>query len=200
MKCSIAPEIPNNHASLLPFRVTAPKNCILNAQHPAPVSVRHVLGHLVPDAVLGACTRCSPERCQRKARVRCGTCMSAFARYRVKRLQRWRPACRSAVVQQRWRRRTLHARWSQRHGVSERCAFHVDRGDRACGPGDFLAQGTAGRFRWCGQVPWWSRPGRWKSHQPTVTRCILTPCSTASIIHPVDARRSQWRSGCRVAR
>lgn len=62
MKCSIAPEIPNNHASLLPFRVTAPTNCILNAQHPAPVSVRHVLGHLVPDAVLGAVHKMLPGK------------------------------------------------------------------------------------------------------------------------------------------
>ena len=62
LKCSIAPEIPNNHASLLPFRVTAPQNCILNAQHPAPVSVRHVLGHLVPDAVLGAVHKMLPGR------------------------------------------------------------------------------------------------------------------------------------------
>ncbi|CDZ64703.1 hydantoinase B/oxoprolinase family protein [Neorhizobium galegae] len=62
MKCSIAPEIPNNHASLLPFRVTAPENCILNAQHPAPVSVRHVLGHLVPDAVLGAVHKMLPGK------------------------------------------------------------------------------------------------------------------------------------------
>ncbi len=62
MKCSIAPEIPNNHASLKPFRVTAPKDCILNAQRPAPVSVRHVLGHLVPDAVLGAVHKMLPDQ------------------------------------------------------------------------------------------------------------------------------------------
>ncbi|MEL4070070.1 hydantoinase B/oxoprolinase family protein [Ochrobactrum sp. GPK 3] len=62
LKCSIAPEIPNNHASLLPFKVIAPKDCILNAQHPAPVSVRHVLGHLVPDAVLGAVHKLLPGR------------------------------------------------------------------------------------------------------------------------------------------
>ena len=54
IKCAIAPDIPNNHASLKPFKVVAPTDCILNAQRPAPVSVRHVLGHLVPDAVLGA--------------------------------------------------------------------------------------------------------------------------------------------------
>ncbi len=54
LKCALAPAIPNNHASLQPFRVTAPENCILNAQHPAPVSVRHVLGQFLPDVVLGA--------------------------------------------------------------------------------------------------------------------------------------------------
>lgn len=62
IKCALAPEIPNNHASLKPFRITAPTNCILNAQRPAPVSVRHVLGHLVPDAVLGAIHKMLPGR------------------------------------------------------------------------------------------------------------------------------------------
>lgn len=60
IKCAIAPEIPNNHASLKPFRIVAPTDCILNAQRPAPVSVRHVLGHLVPDAVLGAIHKMLP--------------------------------------------------------------------------------------------------------------------------------------------
>ncbi|GLU29827.1 hydantoinase B/oxoprolinase family protein [Brucella sp. NBRC 12950] len=60
IKCAIAPEIPNNHASLKPFKIVAPDDCILNAQRPAPVSVRHVLGHLVPDAVLGAIHKMLP--------------------------------------------------------------------------------------------------------------------------------------------
>ncbi|MGO4670259.1 hydantoinase B/oxoprolinase family protein [Bosea sp. 2RAB26] len=60
LKCSLVPEVPNNYASLLPFRVSAPTDCILNAQRPAPVAVRHVLGHLVPDAVLGAVHKMLP--------------------------------------------------------------------------------------------------------------------------------------------
>lgn len=60
LKCSIAPEIPNNHYSILPFKVKAPDDCILNVKRPAPVSVRHVLGHLVPDAVLGAVHKMLP--------------------------------------------------------------------------------------------------------------------------------------------
>jgi N-methylhydantoinase B len=62
LKCVIAPEVPNNAASLAPFEVTAPRGCILNALRPAPVSVRHVLGHFVPDLVLGALHECLPGR------------------------------------------------------------------------------------------------------------------------------------------
>jgi N-methylhydantoinase B len=61
LKCALAAEIPNNHASLAPFTVTAPVDSILNAQHPAPVAVRHVLGHFVPDAVLGALAKIAPQ-------------------------------------------------------------------------------------------------------------------------------------------
>ena len=61
LKCALSPEIPNNHASLAPFTVSAPKDCILNAQHPAAVAVRHVLGHFVPDTVLGALAKMQPN-------------------------------------------------------------------------------------------------------------------------------------------
>ncbi|GAB5468412.1 MAG: hydantoinase B/oxoprolinase family protein [Rhodospirillales bacterium] len=61
LKCAIAPEVPNNSGSLEPFGVTAPEGCILNAPRPAPVAVRHVLGHLVPDVVLGALHQCIPD-------------------------------------------------------------------------------------------------------------------------------------------
>ncbi len=60
IKCIVAPEIPNNTGSLAPFYVTAPENCILNARHPAPVSARHVIGHFVPDLVMGAMHRLLP--------------------------------------------------------------------------------------------------------------------------------------------
>lgn len=54
LKCAIAPEIPNNAASLAPFEITAPLNSIVNAVHPAPVALRHVIGHMIPDAVYDA--------------------------------------------------------------------------------------------------------------------------------------------------
>ena len=62
LKCAIAPEIPNNAASLAPFQITAPVNSILNAVHPAPVALRHVIGHMVPDTVYDALDKILPNK------------------------------------------------------------------------------------------------------------------------------------------
>lgn len=61
IKCAIAPEIPNNAASLEPFKISAPEGCILNAKHPAPVALRHVIGHLIPDTVYAALDKILPN-------------------------------------------------------------------------------------------------------------------------------------------
>ena len=61
LKCVVAPDIPNNAASLAVFSVSSPTN-ILNAERPAPVSVRHVIGHMVPDLVLGALAQALPGK------------------------------------------------------------------------------------------------------------------------------------------
>lgn len=63
IKCVVAPDIPNNAASLAVFNVSSPPN-VLNALRPAPVSVRHVLGHMVPDLVLGALAQALPGTIQ----------------------------------------------------------------------------------------------------------------------------------------
>jgi N-methylhydantoinase B len=62
IKCVVAPDIPNNWASLAPFRMTIPDGCILNAPHPYPVSVRHVIGHLLPDLMMGCLHQAVPDR------------------------------------------------------------------------------------------------------------------------------------------
>jgi N-methylhydantoinase B len=54
LKVAIAPEIPNNAASLAPFEIVAPVDTIVNAVHPAPVALRHIVGHFVPDVVFNA--------------------------------------------------------------------------------------------------------------------------------------------------
>ncbi|WP_299728103.1 hydantoinase B/oxoprolinase family protein [uncultured Tateyamaria sp.] len=61
LRCIIGPETPNNAGSLEPFRVTAPKGCILNAQPPAPVAMRHTLGQMTPDLVYGCLSQALPD-------------------------------------------------------------------------------------------------------------------------------------------
>jgi len=62
IKCVVAPEIPNNTASLAPFRMRIPEGCILNAPRPRPVSVRHVIGQLLPDLMMGCLHQAVPGR------------------------------------------------------------------------------------------------------------------------------------------
>lgn len=61
LRCIIGPGIPNNAGSLGPFRVTGPKGCILNAQSPAPVAMRHTLGQMTPDLVYGCLSQALPD-------------------------------------------------------------------------------------------------------------------------------------------
>jgi len=60
LKCAIAPDIPNNAASLAPFVIEAPENSIVNALHPAPVALRHIVGHFVPDTIYDALDKILP--------------------------------------------------------------------------------------------------------------------------------------------
>ncbi len=62
IKCVVAPEIPNNSASLAPFRMVIPEGCILNAPRPSPVAVRHVVGQLLPDLMMGCLHGAAPDR------------------------------------------------------------------------------------------------------------------------------------------
>ena len=61
LKCAIAPEIPNNAASLAPFEISAPVDTIVNAVHPAPVALRHIIGHMIPDTVYDALDKILPD-------------------------------------------------------------------------------------------------------------------------------------------
>jgi len=61
LRCIIGPDIPNNAGSLAPFRVTGPKDCILNAQLPAPVAMRHTLGQMTPDLIYGCLSQALPD-------------------------------------------------------------------------------------------------------------------------------------------
>ncbi|MEM7188259.1 MAG: hydantoinase B/oxoprolinase family protein [Pseudomonadota bacterium] len=62
LRCVLGADIPNNAGSLSPFRVTAPPGCILNAQPPVPVAMRHTLGQMTPDLVYGSLAQALPDR------------------------------------------------------------------------------------------------------------------------------------------
>jgi N-methylhydantoinase B len=62
VKCAISPEVPNNDGSFQPVHVTAPKESILNALHPAPVGARHIVGHFLPGVIHGALAKAIPGK------------------------------------------------------------------------------------------------------------------------------------------
>jgi N-methylhydantoinase B/oxoprolinase/acetone carboxylase alpha subunit len=62
VRSCLNPEQPNNHGSLAPIRVTAPRGSIINAEYPSPVNARHVVGMFVPMPILKALHQVMPDR------------------------------------------------------------------------------------------------------------------------------------------
>lgn len=62
VKVIVSPDVPNNEGAFRVLRITAPEGSILNAQHPAPVAARHVVGHFLPHVVAGALKQALPDR------------------------------------------------------------------------------------------------------------------------------------------
>lgn len=62
IRSCLNPELPNNHGSLAPIKVTAPKGSIVNAAYPAPVNARHVVGMFVPMPIMKALYQVIPDR------------------------------------------------------------------------------------------------------------------------------------------
>lgn len=62
VKCAVTPEVPHNDGSFRPVTTTAPVGSILNPRFPAAVAARHIVGHFLPHAVLGALAQIIPER------------------------------------------------------------------------------------------------------------------------------------------
>jgi N-methylhydantoinase B len=60
--CVVSARIPNNAGSLAPLTVSAPPGCILNAQKPAPVLSRHIIGQMLPDVAFGCLRQAVPDR------------------------------------------------------------------------------------------------------------------------------------------
>lgn len=138
LKCVIAPDIPNNWASLELFTISSPVN-ILNAERPAPVSLRHVIGHMVPDLVLRSAGQgpARPDFGRRRCRIveypHFGASRGGPSRTQGRNpdVQLWRHGCTSRT------RRPVGDRFPLRRDD------HADRGDRTYRPDCRLAQGTA---------------------------------------------------------
>jgi N-methylhydantoinase B len=62
LSCVVASKVPNNAGSLGVLTVSAPPRSILNAEKPAAVCARHVIGQMLPDVVFGCLTQAIPER------------------------------------------------------------------------------------------------------------------------------------------
>ncbi len=62
IRSCLNPELPNNHGSLAPIKVTAPAGSIVNAVYPVPVAARHVVGMYVPMPILKALHQVMPDR------------------------------------------------------------------------------------------------------------------------------------------
>ncbi len=60
IRCFVGHDIPNNTGSLEPITVTAPEGSILNAPRPCAVNVRHVIGQMLPDVVMGCLDQALP--------------------------------------------------------------------------------------------------------------------------------------------
>jgi N-methylhydantoinase B len=54
LHAALLPEIPSNEGMTRPIHVTAPVGSVMNAQRPAPVDVRAMVTHLLPDHVMGS--------------------------------------------------------------------------------------------------------------------------------------------------
>jgi N-methylhydantoinase B len=62
IKCAVSPDVPHNDGSFRPVTTVAPEGSILNPRWPAAVAARHIVGHFLPHAVLGALVQVIPDR------------------------------------------------------------------------------------------------------------------------------------------
>ncbi len=60
IRALLAPDIPNNQASLDAILITASPGLVVSAERPSPVSARHVIGQALPDLMLGCLEQALP--------------------------------------------------------------------------------------------------------------------------------------------
>ena len=152
LKCIVAPAIPNNAGSLAPFEVTAPEGSILNVRRPWPVAARHVIGHMLPDAVFGCLHQAMEGRVLAEgasaawqSQLRGGA--SAVDADAVGGNVDAGPDFDVVTFNAGGHRRAADQGRSFGHRLPQWRARHACRGHRADFAGGDLAQGTAARLR-----------------------------------------------------
>ena len=188
LKVAIAPEIPNNAASLAPFEVTAPEHTIVNAVHPAPVALRHIVGHFVPDVVFDAFDKIVPGVVPAEG----AGCLCNFQMSLRPRTDAVAPVDarrgRGADFQLRRLGCQARTRRAERHGLPVGRDDHADRGDRTRRPGDHLAQGTSPRIQAVPARRAAVLASSWRSARWRATSSTCRPCSTgATTLHGAGA-------------
>lgn len=63
-------DVPTNEGAARPIEITAPEGTIMNALRPAPVDVRAMITHLLPDHVMGTLAQIIPERVSAASGIR----------------------------------------------------------------------------------------------------------------------------------
>ncbi|MCP4316254.1 MAG: hydantoinase B/oxoprolinase family protein [Hyphomicrobiales bacterium] len=64
LKAVVAPHVPNNAGSLDCFKLVSEPGSCVDPLPPSPVTARHVIGQMLPDAVFGCLARALPDRVQ----------------------------------------------------------------------------------------------------------------------------------------
>lgn len=62
LKAILAPHVPANEGAIRPITIIAPEGSIMNPTRPAPVDVRAMVTHLLPDHIMTSLSRIIPEK------------------------------------------------------------------------------------------------------------------------------------------
>ena len=62
IKSIFDPDLPNNHGSAAPIRLTAPEGTVVNCRFPAAVAARMQIGHLMTEIIYRALAQALPNR------------------------------------------------------------------------------------------------------------------------------------------
>jgi N-methylhydantoinase B len=63
IRCALCPDVPANAGSFELLRLHAQDGSVVSAARPWPVAARHIIGHIVPDLVLGCLDQALPGGC-----------------------------------------------------------------------------------------------------------------------------------------